>query len=45
MKEGIIYVGENCSAASKVSKRGGKYGRRSSTLNTGCNPRKGGVFN
>jgi hypothetical protein len=29
----------------QVSRRGGKYGRSSSTLNTGCNPRKGGILN
>jgi hypothetical protein len=31
--------------ASEVSRRGGKYGRSSSTLNTGCKPRKGGILN
>jgi hypothetical protein len=29
---------------SEVSNNGGKYGRRRSTLNTGCKPRKGGVL-
>jgi hypothetical protein len=39
-----FYVGVSCSAISKVSNNGGKYGRRRSTLNTGCRPRKGGVL-
>ena len=37
------FVGVSCSAMSDVSSRGGKYGRRRSTLNTGCIPRNGGI--
>jgi hypothetical protein len=44
MQLGLIYVGVNCSATSEVSNNGGKYGRRRSTLNIGCKPRKGGML-
>jgi hypothetical protein len=44
MQPGLSYVGVNCSAIYEVSNNGGKYGRRRSTLNTGCKPRKGGVL-
>jgi hypothetical protein len=37
----IEFLGANYSTVSKVSSRGGKYGRSSSTLNTGCKPKKG----
>jgi hypothetical protein len=33
-------MGVNCSTTSKVSNNGGKYGRRRSTLNTECKPRR-----
>jgi hypothetical protein len=40
MQEGLSSVGANCSATSEVSRRGGKYGRSSSTLNTGASQGK-----
>jgi hypothetical protein len=39
----VNLFGINCSVISDVSNNGGKYGQRS-TLNTGCEPRKGGVL-
>jgi hypothetical protein len=44
MQLGLSYVGVSCSVISEVSNNGGKYGRRRSTLNIGCKPRKGGVL-
>jgi len=41
MQFGFNSVGVGCSAISDVSSNGGKYGRRRSTLNTGCRPRNG----
>jgi hypothetical protein len=40
----LSFVGANCCAIFEVSNNGGKYGRRRSTLNIGCKPRKGGVL-
>jgi hypothetical protein len=44
MQSGFNSVGVSCSAMSDVSSNGGKYGRRRSTLNTGCRPRNGGML-
>jgi hypothetical protein len=44
MQSGLSSVGANCSAIYEVSNNGGKYGQRRSTLNIGCNPRKGGML-
>ena len=44
MHSGFKFVGVSCSAMSKVSSRGGKYGRRRSTLNIGRRPRNGGIL-
>ena len=44
MQSGFNFVGVTCSAMSEVSSRGGKQGRRRSTLNTGCRPRNGGIM-
>jgi hypothetical protein len=44
MQSGLRFVGVSCLKILKVSNNGGKYGRRRSTLNTGCRPRKGGVL-
>jgi hypothetical protein len=41
----IEFYSGKCSTASEVSRRGGKYGWYSSTLNTLCKPRKGGTLN
>ncbi len=40
----LSFVGVSCSAMSDVSNNGGKYGRRRSTLNTGCKLRNGGML-
>jgi hypothetical protein len=45
MESILSYVGENFSTTSEVSMRGGKYVQSSSTLNTGCKTRKGGILN
>ena len=42
---GLSFVGVNFSDTFDVSNSGGKYGRRRSTLNTRCRPRKGGILN
>ena len=42
MQLGLSYIGVNCFGIFEVSNNGGKYGGRTSTLNTGCKPRKGG---
>jgi len=44
IQSGFKSVGVSCSAMSDVSSNGGKYGRRQSTLNTGCRPRNGGMM-
>jgi hypothetical protein len=44
LESGLSSAGVNYSAISEVSNNGGKYGHRRSTLNIGCNPRKGGVL-
>jgi hypothetical protein len=44
MQSGFNSVGVSCSTMSDVSSNGGKYGRRQSTLNTGCKPRNGGML-
>ena len=44
MQSGFNSVGVSCSSMPDVSSRGGKYGRRRSTLNTGCRPRNGGIM-
>jgi hypothetical protein len=44
MQSRLRSVGVSCSVISEVSNNGGKYGRRRSTLNNGCKPRKGGVL-
>jgi hypothetical protein len=41
----IDFLGANCTVVSKVSKRGGKYGQSSSTLNTKFKTRKGRIVN
>jgi hypothetical protein len=38
------FLWANYSIAFEVSRRGGKYGWRSSTLNIGCKQRKGGIL-
>ena len=45
MQSGLIYVGVNCSATFEVSNSGVTYSRSSSTFNTGCKPRNGGMLN
>jgi len=37
-------VGVSCLVMLDVSNNGGKYGRRRSTLKTGCRPRNGGML-
>jgi len=44
MQSGFKFVGVSYSATSDVSRNGGKYGRRWSTLNTECRPRNGGML-
>jgi hypothetical protein len=44
MHPGLSSVGVNCYAISDVSNNGGKYGRKRSTLNIGCKPKKGGII-
>jgi hypothetical protein len=44
MQLGLSYVGFNYSMISKVSNNGGNCDPNGSTLNTRCNPRKGGVL-
>ena len=45
MQSELSSVGVNCSATFEVSNNGVKYGQGSSTLNTGCKPRNGGMLN
>jgi hypothetical protein len=45
VQSGLRSIGVNYYAISEVSNSGGNYGQRRSTLNIGCNPRKGGVLN
>jgi hypothetical protein len=44
MHSDLRSIGFICSSISEVSNNGGKYGRRISTLNIGCKPRKGGML-
>ena len=45
MQFGFSLVGVSFFSTSYVSNNGGKYGKRRSTLNIGCRPRKGRVLN
>jgi hypothetical protein len=40
----LNYVGGKFAYISEVSNKGGKYGQRSFTLNTGCKRRNGGIL-
>ena len=44
MQYGFSFVGVICYVMLDVSNNGGKYGRRRSTLNTGCGLGKGGML-